>query len=246
MKAAVAFTALALVFAAVPAAAQAPTAEIAAAVADDARPAADRERDPLRKPAEIVTFAGVTPGAIVAEMAPGGGYYTRILSKAVGPNGKVYALVPAAMASRPGALDRINAVAAQYGNVQVVTVDMAKFTLPEPVDLVWTTENYHDFHNGPPGNITGINSSAFAALKPGGLYFVEDHAAKDGTGTSATSTLHRIDPAAVIADATAVGFELDGRSDLLANPGDPKDVGTRDPAVEGTSEKFALRFKKPA
>jgi len=245
MKTAATLTALALFFAAVPALAQDPIPAATAAVADDARPAADRERDPNRKPAEIVTFAGVKPGDIVAEVAPGRGYYTRILAKTVGPNGKVYALVPAVMASRPGALDALNALAAQYGNVEVVAVDMAKFSLPEPVDLVWTTENYHDFHNGPAGNIAGINGSVFAALKPGGTYFVEDHAAKDGTGTTATSELHRIDPAAVIADATAAGFVLDDRSDILANPADPKDMPSADPAIRGETEKFALRFKKP-
>lgn len=245
MKAVATFTALALIFTAVPAAAQAPTPAITAAVADDARPAADRERDAHRKPAEIVAFAGVKPGDIVAEMAPSGGYYTRILAKAVGPSGKVYALVSPASAARPGGLDALNAIAAQYGNVQVVTGDMASFTLPEPVDVVWTTENYHDFHNGPTANVAGVNGAALAALKPGGLYFVEDHAAKDGTGVTTTSTLHRIDPAVVKTEATAAGFTLDGQSDVLANPADPKDVRVFDPAVEGQTARFALRFKKP-
>src|SRR5690606_10235503 len=84
---------------------------ISSAVADTARPAADRARDALRKPAEIVAFAGVKPGDKIAEIAPGGGYYTRILSKAVGPQGKVYALMPAFFANRPGGLDAINALA---------------------------------------------------------------------------------------------------------------------------------------
>jgi predicted methyltransferase len=245
MKAAATFTALALIFTAVPAAAQAPSPAITAAVADDARPAADRERDAHRKPAEIVAFAGVKPGDIVAEMAPGGGYYTRILAKAVGPNGKVYALVSPSSASRPGGLDAINAIVAQYGNVEVVTADLTSFTVPEPVDLVWTTENYHDFHNGQNANVAGVNQAAFAALKPGGLYFIEDHAAKDGTGVTTTSTLHRIDPAAVKSEAIAAGFTLDGESNVLANPADPKDVRVFDPAVGGVTEKFALRFKKP-
>lgn len=245
MKAAAALTALAFALAATPAAAQDIAPAVAAAVADDARPEADRARDVGRKPAEIVSFTGVKPGDKVAEMIPGGGYYTRILSKTVGPNGKVYALVPEFFASRPGGLDAINALAAQLGNVEVVTVDMTKFTLPEPVDLVWTTENYHDMHNGPAANVAAVNAAAFAALKPGGIYFIEDHAAKDGTGITATSTLHRIDPAAVIEEAKAAGFVLDGQSNVLANPADPKDVGVRDPAVQGGTEKFALRFKKP-
>lgn len=218
---------------------------IAAAVADPLRPDADTVRDDARKPAEIVAFAGVKPGDVVAEVSPGGGYYTRILAKAVGPEGKVYALVPEAFAARPGGLDAINALAAQYPNVTVVTADFTDLKLPEPVDLVWTTENYHDFNNGPADRIAAINRSAFAALKPGGIYFVEDHEAEAGSGTSATSTLHRIDPAAVKEQVTAAGFALEAESDLLANPGDPKTVGVRDPSVQGETEKFALRFRKP-
>lgn len=212
----------------------------AAAVADERRPAEDVARDPLRKPAQIVEFAGVEPGDVVAEIAPGGGYYTRILAETVGPQGKVYALMPAFFASRPGGLDGINALAEQYGNVEVVVVDgYDTLNLPQPVDLVWTTENYHDLANG---DIDAVNGWAYRALEPGGIYFVEDHSAP-GTGTSATSTLHRIDPAAVTEQVIRAGFALEAESDLLHNPNDPHDVSPRE--VEPTSDKFALRFRKP-
>src|SRR6186713_139765 len=171
-------------------------AAISAAVADSGRPEADKARDVHRKPAEIVAFAGVRPGDKVAEFLPGGGYYTRILARTVGPEGHVYALVPAGFAQRPGGLDALNALAAQYGNVTVVATDLTNFTLPEPVDLAWTSENYHDMHNGPTPSFAGVNEATFRALKAGGIYFVEDHAAVAGAGTSVTSTLHRIEPAA--------------------------------------------------
>ena len=232
--------AIGLAAAGVPALAQSGASEaIAAAVASPKRPEADRARDPLRKPAEIVAFAGIEPGDVVAEIAPGGGYYTRVLAASVGEEGKVYALMPGFFANRPGGLDGINALAEQYGNVEVVVVDYAATKLPEPVDLVWTTENYHDMANG---DIGAVNAWAFAALKPGGIYFVEDHSAP-GTGLSATSTLNRIDPAAVIEQVTAAGFVLDAESDLLHNPDDPHDVSPRE--VQPTSDKFALRFRKP-
>lgn len=218
-----------------------PSAEITAAVADSNRPSTDTARDAARKPAEIVDFAGVKPGDIVAEIAPGGGYYTRILAKAVGPQGKVYAMMPTFFANRPGGLDAINALAAEYGNVTVIAVDFTGFTLPEPVDLAWTTENYHDLANG---NIAGANKAVFDALKPGGIYFVEDHSAP-GTGTSATSTLHRIDPAAVKEQVIAAGFTLEAESDLLANPADPHNISATDAAIRGETDKFALRFRKP-
>ena len=229
------------------AAAQTPesTAAAAAAVAHPERPDADRARDAARKPAEIVAFAGVKPGDVVAEFLPGGGYYTRVISRTVGPNGHVYALVPAGFAQRPGGLDALNALAAELGNVTVVATDLTSFTLDPPVDLAWTTENYHDMHNGPTPSFAGVNSAVFAALKPGGLYFVEDHAAADGAGPAATQELHRIDPAQAIAEVTAAGFVLDAQSDLLKNPADPKTVGVRDPSVQGETEKFALRFRKP-
>jgi predicted methyltransferase len=217
---------------------------IAAAVADGGRPDADKARDAARKPAEIVAFAGVRPGDKVAEFLPGGGYYTRILAKTVGPQGHVYVLIPAAFAQRPGGLDAINALAAQYGNVTVVATDLTNFTLPEPVDLAWTTENYHDMHNGPTPSFAGINEATFRALKPGGIYFVEDHSAAPGAGATVTSTLHRIEPAAVIGEVTAAGFALEAQSDLLANSADPKTAGVRDPSIQGETEKFAIRFRR--
>ena len=222
------------------------TPETTAAVADSSRPEADRARDAARKPAEIVAFAGVKPGMTVAELSPGGGYYTRILSKTVGPNGHVFAIVPAAFAQTPGRLDNINALAASLGNVTVVTADFTNFTLEHPVDLAWTTENYHDFHNGPTANIAGVNSSVFRALKPGGIFFVEDHAAADGAGAEATSALHRMDPTLALQELTAAGFVLDAKSDLLKNPDDPKTVANRDGAVQGHTEKFAYRMRKPS
>jgi predicted methyltransferase len=227
------------------ASAQQPSAAIAAAVADSGRPATDTARDATRKPAEIVAFAKVKPGDKVAEMMPGGGYFTRVLAKTVGPKGHIYALVPTGFANRPGGLDALNALAAQYGNITVVATDLASFKVPEPVDVVWTSENYHDFHNGPTANIAGLNAAAFAALKPGGFYYIEDHAAAAGTGTTATSTLHRIDPAAAISEVEAAGFKLDGQSKALANASDAHDKPVFDPSVRGKTDKFALRFKKP-
>ena len=225
--------------------AQTPSSAVSAAVADAQRPAADTARDAARKPAQIVAFAGIMAGDKVAELMPGGGYYTRILAKTVGPKGHIYALVPTGFANRPGGLDALNALAAQYGNVTVVPADLASFKLDTPVDVVWTTENYHDFHNGPTANIAGLNAAAFAALKPGRIYFIEDHAAAAGTGVTATSTLHRIDPAAVVSEAQAAGFKLDARSDLLANPADAHDKPVFDPSIRGETDKLALRFKKP-
>ena len=127
----VAAAGMALIAAPAPVLADHHAGAIVEAVADPARPEADVARDAARKPAEIVAFAGVEPGMKIAEIAPGGGYYTRILSKAVGPQGKVYALMPAFFANRPGGLDGINALAEEYGNIEVVVIDYAATRLPE-------------------------------------------------------------------------------------------------------------------
>lgn len=223
----------------------APSAAVVAAVADSGRPDADKQRDAARKPAEIVDFAGVKPGDKVAEMIPGGGYYTRILAKTVGPQGHVYLLVPTFFTQRPGGLDGVNALAAAYPNVSVVVGDLNAINLPEKVDLVWTTENYHDMHNGPTANPGAVNKAAFDALKPGGIYFVEDHNAAAGAGASVASTLHRIEAATAISEVEASGFKLDATSDLLKNPADTHDKPVFDTSIRGESDKFAARFRKP-
>lgn len=222
-----------------------PRPGIPGAIADTLRPPADVARDAARKPAQALAFAQVKTGDTVAEIFPGGGYYTRLLAKAVGARGHVYAIVPAAFAQRPGGLDAINALAAQYPNVTVVPTDLASFSLPEKADVVWTSENWHDFHNGPTANPAGIAKAVFAALKPGGVFYLEDHAAAPGAGTTVTNTLHRIEASSVIAELTAAGFKLDGTGTFLANPADPHTAGVRDPSIQGKTDKFVLRFRKP-
>ncbi len=241
----IAMTAVALALvAAAPGGGRKPSQTIAAAVADPARPAEDVARDAARKPAEMLAFAQVKPGERIAELAPGGGYYTRILARAVGPTGKVYAFVSKGFAAREGALDKLKAMLAPYPNVEIVVGDYAAMKFPEPVDLIWTSENYHDFHNGPTANIAALNAAAFAALKKGGRYYVEDHAAP-GTGVSVTSTLHRIDSAAARSEVTAAGFRLEAESPALANKDDPHTAVVDDPSIKGRTDKFAMRFRKP-
>ena len=217
---------------------------IAAAVASPDRPAADKERDANRKPAEVMAFAGVKPGMTVAELGPGGGYYTRLLAKAVGPNGKVFALVTEGQAKRPGGLDALNAIAQADPNVKIVTVDYATMMLPEKADLVWTTENYHDFHNGPTANIAGLDKAVFDNLKPGGVFYVEDHSAAKGAGLEATSKLHRMDEDIAKKELTDAGFKLDAEGDELHVASDNRE-GRNSESGHFMSDRFMLRMKKP-
>ena len=223
-------------------------AYVSEAVANPARPAADTARDPERKPADVLAFAGVKPGDKVGELMPGGGYYTRMLSKIVGPTGKVYALWPEGLAKmRPQMVDALKTLAP---NVVTVLYTDASLNTPEPLDLVWTSENYHDFHNGPPGapapDIAVFNKSVFAALKPGGEFLIEDLAAAADAGPDVTSKLHRINPVQVKTEEAAAGFKLAGSSDVLANPADPHTAPVFDPSIRGHTDKLLFKFKKPA
>jgi predicted methyltransferase len=216
---------------------------ITAAVADSARPDTDKARDAMRKPAETLAFAGVKPGMTVAELGSGRGYYTRILAKAVGPSGKVYAIATNAQAGRPGGLDALNALAAAYPNIKVVTVDFATMMLPEKADLFWTTENYHDFHNNG-GDIAALDKAVFNNLKPGGTFYVEDHSAAPGAGLAATSSVHRMDEAIAKTELTTAGFKLDAEGDLLHNPADDR-AGSNSEAGHFASDRFMLRMERP-
>ncbi|MBA2587101.1 MAG: class I SAM-dependent methyltransferase [Alphaproteobacteria bacterium] len=226
-----------------PVLAQSVSPAIAAAVADPARPDTDKERDATRKPAETVAFAGVKPGMIIGELGPGRGYYTRILAKAVGPNGKVYAIITPAQAARPGVLDGLNALAAANPNITVVTSEYAALALPQKADLFWTTENYHDFHNGPTADIATLNKTVFNNLKPGGIFYVEDHSAATGAGLAATSSFHRMDEEVAKSELTAAGFKLDGEGQLLRNPADNK-AASNSETGHFASDRFMLRMKR--
>lgn len=225
-------------------------APVAAAVANPARPAADHDVDSLRKPAETVAFAGIKPGDRVIDLMPGRGYFTRIFSGVVGPKGLVYAMV-AEETSRTSTkgIDAMTALAKDpaFGNVSALVQPMSGFKVRAPVDVVWTSLNYHDLHVKRLGvDIKGFNKSAFDALKPGGIFLVLDHAAQDGSGLRDVETLHRIDPAVVKAEVEAAGFVLEATSDLLKESGDPKTARVMDSDIRGKTDKFIFRFRKPS
>jgi predicted methyltransferase len=225
-------------------------ANITAAVADGNRPDTDKQRDANRKPVDTLAFLGVKPGEKVGELIPGGGYFTRLLSKAVGPKGHVYALVPERPANAPADMPdlaaRVKAIAADpnYSNVSVVVAPLGTLAPPEAVDLVFTAQNYHDLHNFPV-DVVAFNKSIFKSLKPGGLYVVLDHSAEPGSGLRDTNTLHRIDPNVVKQEVTAAGFQFVGSSDILANSADTRTGKVFDPAIRGKTDQFILKFRKP-
>lgn len=224
---------------------------IASAVADPARPQADRDRDADRKPAETIAFAGLEPKQRIADLLPGGGYFTRIFSGIVGPKGQVFAVAPPkrpdAPPDRPEPAAAVNAIAADphYQNVNVSVVKVAELKLPEKLDMVWTSQNYHDVHNVQDIDVAAFNKTVFESLKPGGIYIVIDHAAEKGAGFSATSTLHRSEPDAVKTEVMAAGFEFVGASDVIANPADDRKARVFETGLRDKTDRFVLKFRKP-
>jgi len=220
---------------------------IAKAVADERRPADDRKVDADRKPAELLAYAGVKPGETVGEFLPGGGYYTRLLSDIVGPHGKVYALETTTWGQEN--IDATKRVLSESGrnNVVLDLAPLGTFHLPEKVDLFWTTLNYHDLHVPKYANVdlAAFNKAVFDALKPGGVYFIVDHAAAPGTGASAAPTLHRIERSTVVQEVTAAGFRLVGESDVLRNPADDHTKKVFDPSIRLKTDQFVLKFQRP-
>jgi predicted methyltransferase len=208
---------------------------------------ADAMTDPAMKRPEVLAFMGVKPGDRVADIVPG--RFVRALSAAVGPNGKVYAVMPAEVVkAHPEVLGILKGLASAPGsNVEVSTPPINASALPSGLDAVFIRQNYHDLHDKfmGPADVAAFNRAVYAALKPGGVYVVLDHAAQPGSGLRDTDTIHRIDIAAVKSEVAAAGFKLDGESAILANPGDDHSKMVFDPAIRGKTDQFLLRFRKP-
>jgi len=222
---------------AIPAAGQAASPAIAAAIADPGRPDKDTAQDASRKPAEIVEFARVKPGETVMDIWPGRGY----------------CYVPAEIADFKGdPVGIAKAIGAEPGHGNVVEVSDPLASDPpaqyaETLDVAFIFENYHDtydpFMKG--ADVAAYNRAVFKLLKHGGYYVVVDHAAPAGSGLAHTNDTHRIDPAMARSEIEKAGFVFDGETKVLANPDDPKTALVFDPSIRGKTDRFAYRFRKP-
>ena len=224
-------------------------AYVTKAINDPAR-AADRVNDDRRQMAAVMTFTQVKPGDKVLELVPGSGYWTRVFSVITGDKGHVYTVWPDQMLRfAQKSLDKWKELVkkAPYTNVSLLTEPAADLSVPEPVDLVYTCQNYHDYHDPfmGPVDMAAFNKKVFNALKPGGYFVIVDHVAPAGSGISDTNTLHRIDPAVVKKEVEAAGFVFDGSSDALRNPKDPHTDKVFDKAIRGHTDQFIYRFRKP-
>jgi len=222
---------------------------VSKAVADPSR-GDDAKIDARRKVGELVAFSEAKPGDSVLELIPGSGYFTKVFSKVVGPKGHVYALWPKPYddESHPDS-DVMRKLAKDPGfsNIEVLVQPANALSAPRPLDVVFTSQNYHDYPDKfmGPTDPAILNKAVFAALKPGGTYIVVDHVAEAGSGLRDTDTLHRIDPATVKQQVTKAGFEYVGESAVLRNPNDTHTLKVFDKSIRGHTDQFAYKFRKP-
>jgi predicted methyltransferase len=222
---------------------------VSEAIADPQR-GRDARADERRRPAELMEFASVKPGDTVVDLVPGGGYFTRIFSRIVGPKGHVYAVWPIEYATIDGdEVEAVKQLAADpaYSNVTVLIEPAAKFSIPVKADVIWTSQNYHDYlckFMGPV-DTTLLAHSILQSLKPHGLFVVVDHVAEEGSGLRDTESTHRVDPQLVKARTIAAGFKFEAESTVLRNPDDSHTHLVFNPLIWGHTDQFVYRFRAP-
>jgi predicted methyltransferase len=221
------------------------TPEIRAVVASPDRSDADRNTDERRSPEMMLAFAGVKPGMKVLEVGAGAGYSAELLARSVGPQGRVYAQ------NSPDAIARFIKTRFDERAAKPVMANVVKlireFDDPVPGDVrdLDLATMLFEYHDTPAAGIdrAKMNRRIFDALKPGGTFVIADHAAKAGTGASASKTLHRIDEALVRQEVEAAGFRFVAAADFLRNPDDPREATSSRATFR--VDRFVLKFVKP-
>jgi predicted methyltransferase len=215
-----------------------------AALAAPDRPAENKARDAARKPIESVQFFGIETGDTVIDMVAVGGWFTEVLSAAVGPQGHVYMQNPAFLVqaeAQKALLDRLD-------NVEPLNTPLAQTDLAGKLDAAVTAMNLHDVYNGFNGQ-PGSEAAAveflkgiYATLKPGGVLGVIDHVGIAGQDNAA---LHRMLPQQARDALTKAGFTIEAESNLLANPADDHTKMVFDPSLGRSTDQFVFRARKP-
>lgn len=209
-------------------------------------------RDVYRHPKETLEFFGVERNMTVAELWPGGGWYTEILGPYLRDEGKLIVTNMPSDHERYGEMAKkfeakIKGAPELYGDVTFATAptapDQAFELAPEgTVDVVLTFRNSHGWHNN--GMTDLIYGAAFKALEPGGIFGVVQHRAAEGANADETSKQGYLPQALVIEHAQKAGFELVEASEINANPKDTKDypqgVWALPPSLSGVDRDTPL------
>jgi predicted methyltransferase len=221
------------------------TAALAALPADfdakiAARPDADKVRDAARKPKESVQELGLQEGMTVVDVAAGGGWFTRVLSAAVGPKGKVIAQFgQGGLRTNNGQAQRD--MAKELGNVEPF-FDATSAIPANSADAAVTAMNLHDAYNR--GEEAGLAfvKDIYNVLKPGGVAAIIDHVGTEGADNK---TLHRMTPASAKALIEKAGFQIVKESKVLANPKDDHTKGSHDESLGRATDQFFFVVRKP-
>jgi len=226
-------------------------ADYSAILADPGRPAADKSDDAARKPAEVLAFIKIHPGDTVLEMEAGRGWYSEILSAAVGPTGKLIVQYPPEFTYGEAAFKaRTDAGRLKNATITVSAFDQLKAADNSVDKVIWILgphELYFTPRNAQPGALGDVRKTyadIVRVLKPGGEFIAMDHAAAAGAPTSTGQSIHRIDPAVVLASAKEAGLKFIDKSDVLANPSDDHSKMVFDSSLRRHTDQFLFRFRK--
>lgn len=229
-----------------------PTA-IRQAVESTERLAEDRARDAGRKPAEVLAFFGVESGMTVIEFGAGGGYFSEIMARVVGPEGFVIAQNPYFFLRQSADEYKRRFAPRRLKNIVMIFGDPFRLRLPgDSVDAAFFIDTYHDLAYEQPG---GERQPEYAAatlaearriLKPGGVLGVVDHRATENASRAAAAALHRIAESTLRRDIESAGFRFDASAGLLANPGDRHEKAWFDDAtLKDSTDRVVLRYRSP-
>ncbi len=249
------FTTLAASALALPAAADTPDATLAAAIASPRRSPANVARDRYRHPAELLAFFGLRPTQSVLELQPGGGYWTEILAPYLRAHGSYTGAITDLT---PHEQDLKAAFARKFPGVHTVPFGHGPLGAPDSYDLILSFRNLHDWMAQ--DRATALLQAVYAALKPGGVFGIEDHRAPTTApqDPKAKNGYVREDYAKALIES--VGFKFVAASEIGANPKDtktyPDGVWSLPPTLRegqtnrakylaiGESDRWTLKFTK--
>jgi predicted methyltransferase len=212
------------------------------------RPQADRDRDDGRKPADVIEFLGIEPGMRVIDVIAAGGYYTEVLSLAVGPGGLVVAQnTDGVLQFRDGVNEK--AISERLADNRLPNVTRLNKNFEDidssdgPFDAGITALNFHDLYNGSGADAAvTVMQTIYSILKPGAVFGLIDHT---GVAGENNAQLHRIEVQNAIDTAEAAGFIVEAQSDLLHNAADDHTQGVFADGVRGNTDRFILKLRKP-
>lgn len=226
------------------------SAALRRALAGPDREVTDFVRDEVRKPVEVLEFLGIGTGMTVLDVYAAGGYYTFILSKAVGPDGLVYAQnTERGLAFREDRqeISQGEALAnkirqGNLSNVRSLVGRVADLDIPAAsLDGILLMQTLHDSYNGSPTRSLNLLLELKRFLKPGGVIGITDHV---GIAANDNRELHRMQIEQAIDVSERAGFIVQS-SDILRNPRDDHSRSIFDPRLARNTDRFLLRLINP-